>query len=293
MQVHTALLPLALVSATVLAFPSESAVEPIARPADRNQETGSVPAKAPAKVAFDHQHTAWNEVLKRHVKGDDFDYAALAQDRTKLNTYLGQLQAVMPPELKSWTKQQRFAFWINAYNAYTIAKVVENYPIDSIKDLSTGLFGVNSIFDKEFIPLSAHHPEGKSDLLSLNDIEHGILRKRFPDARVHAAINCASKSCPPLRGEAIVAGRLDLQLDAQMKAFVNDSTRNLIDVENGKLRLSKIFDWFDDDFERDAGSVRDYLLRYAPSEKHAFLRKAKIKYLDYDWSLNEVEREDG
>ena len=274
-------LPAVALSAVALACPSPDA--PPAEPASTGQA-----APAPA---FDHTHAAWTAVLAKHVEGDLFDYAALKQDRAGLDAYLAQLQAVTPAQERSWTKEQRFAFWINVYNAFTIHKVVESYPLDSIKDLNTGLLGINSVFDKDFIPLAAHDPEGENEPLSLNDVEHGILRARFADARVHAAINCASASCPPLRDEAFVADRLEEQLDAQMTAFVNDPKRNVFDVEKGRLRLSKIFDWFEKDFERDAGSVREYVARYAPEERRAFVRSAKITHLDYDWSLNEVPSE--
>ncbi len=246
---------------------------------------------APAQSTFDHDHTAWTEILQANVQGDAFDYAAVQKAPQKLNAYLETLQAVTPRELGGWTKEERYAFWINVYNAYTIKKVVDNYPLDSIKDLNTGLFGAKSVFNKEFIPMSAHHPEGDKDELSLNDVEHGILRPKFKDARVHAAINCASYSCPPLLNEAFTAKKLDEQLDKQMKAFVVDTKRNQLNREKNRLYLSEIFDWFDDDFERDAGTVREYVARFAPEKDREFIRNAKrIKYIDYDWSLNDVKK---
>ena len=114
------------------------------------------------------------------------------------------------------------------------------------------------------------------------------LRERFKDARLHAAINCASESCPPLLNEAFVASKLDDQLQTQMRAFVNDPDRNVIDPANDRLRLSEIFKWFKEDFERDAGSVREYLIRFASPETAEFLREKKIRYLDYSWKLNDA-----
>ena len=131
------------------------------------------------------------------------------------------------------------------------------------------------------------HPDGENEELALNDIEHKILRKRYKDARLHAAINCASASCPPLRNEAFTADKLDAQLDEQMRAFVNDAARNHVDPAQKKLELSEIFKWFAEDFERDAKSVQEFLIRFAPAEKAEFIRGAKIRYIDYDWSLNE------
>jgi hypothetical protein len=246
------------------------------------------PGSARPVQGFDHAHAAWTDVLKVCVRDGGFDYAKLKQDRTSLDAYLAALHAVTPAELAGWDEKQRFAFWINAYNAHCIQKVVDEYPLKSIKKLS-GAFGLNSVFDQEFIPMKAHHPD-EGDELSLNDIEHKILRAKFKDARVHAAINCASKSCPPLRAEAFMAERLDAQLDEQMKAFVNDPARNKLDPARKELELSEIFKWFAEDFERDAKTVQGYLIRFAPPEKADFIRGARIRYLDYDWDLNDVPK---
>ena len=245
------------------------------------------PPAAAAREDFDHSHALWTEVLAAHVRGDDFDYAGVKKDPTKLRTYLAELQAVTPEQVAGWTTEQRFAFWINVYNAHTIQKVVDNYPIKSIRKLDKA-FGVKTVFNQEWIPMRRFDPDEDGDELSLNDIEHEILRARFPDARVHAAINCASVSCPPLRSEAFVATELDRQLQEQMSAFVVDTKRNKLDRDDERLRLSEIFKWFREDFERDAGSVRDYLIRYAPTEQASFIRQAKIRYLDYDWDLNDA-----
>ncbi len=246
------------------------------------------PVQAARAADFDQDHALWTKVLARHVQGDRFDYAALKAEPEELERYLDALHAVTPAQLAGWTKAQRFAFWINTYNAHTIKKVINEYPLKSIRELDKA-FGLKTVFEQGFIRMEAHHPDGKDEKLSLNEIEHGILRARFEDARVHAAINCASISCPPLLNEAFVAARLDEQLDAQMKAFVHDAARNELDVAEGEARLSQIFDWFAGDFERDAGSVREYLARYAP-ELSDFLADAKLKSLKYDWDLNDVKR---
>lgn len=242
-------------------------------------------------VEFDQAHTLWTKVLKERVREDEFDYGGLAKDKEDFAAYLKQLHAVTPAQLAAWTKEERFAFWINAYNAHTILKVIDNYPLDSIRDLD-GALGLKSVFDNEFIPMKGHHPDGKNDRLSLNDIEHEILRKEFEDARLHAAVNCASAGCPPLRGEAFVAAKLDEQLDEQMRTFVNDPKRNRYDAAKGQMRISEIFKWFQEDFDRDAGSVKEYLLRYAAEENAAVIKQAKVRYLDYGWKLNDA-REKG
>lgn len=239
-------------------------------------------------AAFDHSHAIWTEVLRACVRDGGFDYAKLKQDRTKLDAYLSTLRAVTPEALAGWNEKQRFAFWINTYNAHCIQKVIDDYPLKSIRKLD-GVFGISTVFDKAFIPMKAHHPDKKNEELALNDIEHKILRKQFKDARLHAAINCASKSCPPLRNEAFTADRLDAQLEEQMRAFVNDPARNHLDPKK-ELAVSEIFKWFAEDFERDAKSVKEYLVRFAPAEKAEFIRGAKIRYLDYDWDLNDVPK---
>jgi len=254
------------------------AAEPLAAPAQAQT----------APTAFDQSHAAWTRVLASCVRDGGFDYARLKADPAQLEAYLKALHAVTPETLAGWSEKQRFAFWINVYNAHCIQKVVENYPLKSIRKLD-GLLGINTVFDKAFIPMRAHHPDGKDEDLSLNDIEHKILRKRFKDARVHAAINCASASCPPLCNEAFTAERLDAQLDEQMRAFVNDPARNRIDPAKNELALSEIFKWFEEDFERDAKSVKEYLIRWLPAEKADFVRSTRIRYLDYDWDLNDAK----
>jgi hypothetical protein len=250
--------------------------------------TSSAPTSTQDGAAFDHSHAAWTKVLQAHVKADRFDYAALAKDPAGLKDYMKALRAVTPAQVKSWGREQRFAFWINAYNAHTILKVVDNLPLKSIRDLD-GAFGLKSVFDDEFIAMKAFHPDGADDKLSLNDIENGILRKEFEDARLHAAINCASFSCPALLNEAFTAEKLDEQLTARMRGFLADLKRNVFVREKGQLKLSEIFKWFRADFERDAGSVGEFLARYVAESDADFVRKAEIRYVDYDWSLNGVE----
>lgn len=248
-------------------------------------------AQQPAELAFDQTHAALTEVLRANVKGDRFDYKALVADRSKLDWYLGALQSVAREEFERWTKEQRYAFWINAYNAYTLHLVAKSYPLDSIKDLGA-LF--KSPWDKPFVPLGHLFPDAPKKELTLNEIEHEILRPRFKDARVHAAINCASRGCPPLRAAAFVAAELDTQLDAQARAWLADAARNRFDAAKKKAQVSEIFRWFKDDFARDAGSVPEWLAKYAPPEHAAWLREAgkglDLSYLDYSWKLNDVER---
>jgi hypothetical protein len=197
------------------------------------------------------------------------------QDSAALNEYLRLLESAHPSE-KGWTRAEQMAYWINAYNAYTVQLIIRNYPVASIKDIKRGIAFVNSVWDIKFIQIQGY-------TYDLNNIEHNILRPVFKDARVHAAINCASYSCPVLRNEAYTAERLEEQLDDAMRRFVNDPLRNQITAE--KAQISEIFKWFRGDFERDAGSVRAYLNRYSAVK---IGDKADISHLDYRWTLNEA-----
>jgi hypothetical protein len=249
-------------------------------------------AQPAARDDFDHTHAVWTEVLREHVRGDRFDYLALARERDSLDAYLGELRRVTPAQLAGWTREQRYAFWINTYNANVVDLVTRNWPLKSIKDLG-GLF--SPVWKKRYIELPALDPKRENRLLSLDDIEHQILRPRFQDARVHATVNCASIGCPPLRAEAFVAERLEEQLDDQVRKWLADPARNRYERDRSTVRVSKIFDWFEEDFERDAGSVNAWILRYAPADQVAWTKgakKLKRKYLGYDWKVNAVAGSD-
>jgi len=236
---------------------------------------------------FDQSHALWTKVLRAHVVGDRFDYAALKKDRADFDRYLTSLHAVTREELETWTRKQRFAFWINAYNAHAVALVLTEYPVDSIKEIG-GWF--HPVWEQAFIDMPSLHPSGKPGKLSLDDIEHSILRPRFEDARVHAAINCASRSCPRLRDEAYVAERLDEQLDDAVARWLADPERNQFDREKSRARISRIFDWFEADFVRDGGSVLEWIATHGRDKELAWLTRSKIDlgFLDYSWKLNDV-----
>jgi hypothetical protein len=222
-------------------------------------------------------HEQWDALLKKHVGKDGFvDYKGFIRDSAALNQYLKVLETAHPSD-KGWTRNEQMAYWINAYNAYTVQLIVRNYPVESIKDIKRGLAFVNSVWDIKFI-----HIQGFT--YDLNNIEHNILRPVFKDARVHAAVNCASYSCPKLRNEAYTADKLETQLDAGMREFINDPVRNRITAD--KAEVSEIFKWFKSDFERDAGSVRAYLNRYAAVKMGD---KTPIDHIDYNWKLNEAK----
>lgn len=221
-------------------------------------------------------HAIWDTLLRRHVRADGWvDYKGLVADSARLNAYLHLLEQAQPNG-SNWTTADKKAFWINAYNAFTVQLVVRQYPVKSIKDIKRGIPFVNTVWDIKFI-----HIAGKT--YDLNNIEHGILREEFKDARLHAALNCASYSCPVLRNEAFVAERLDEQLNDAMRKFINDPIRN--QVTGKKARISQIFQWYRADFVRETGSIRAYLNQFAEKPLDA---NGRIEYIDYQWGLNDV-----
>jgi hypothetical protein len=259
-----------------------------------------------AHAQFDHSHTAWTALLKKHVvlldgaKASQVRYAGFAQDRSALKSYLQSLSGVQQAEFDGWSKAQRAAFLINAYNAFTVEKILIRYPdIRSIWDFGR-VFG-NPFKDRYFSLLGSAS--------SLDRIEHETLRKpgAYDEPRVHFAVNCASTGCPMLREEAYVAERLDAQLEEQAARFLSDRSRNRYNAETGRLEVSKIFDWFKEDWTSGyrglegktapIGSREQYFARYAalladrPEQRKLIQdQKADLLFLDYDWGLNDVRR---
>ncbi len=256
---------------------------------------GSLPARAQA--GFDHSHAAWTVLLKKHVKLIDggkasaLRYAGMAQDQAALRAYGASLSAVPAATFDAWTPAQRMAFLINAYNAYTVELILTRYPrLASIKDLGSL---ISNPWKPRFIPLLG-------GMMSLDGIEHETLRARgrYDDPRIHFAVNCASIGCPMLREEAFVADRLDAQLDEQTRRFLGDRSRNRYNPASAKLEVSKIFDWYGDDFKqghRGITSLASFLGRHADLLADAPADREKLKaggvpvaFLDYDWKLNDA-----
>jgi len=242
-----------------------------------------------AAQGFDHSHKAWDGLVKKHVvlisggKGSQMRYASMAKDRVELKGYLDSLAAVKEQDFNSWSKPQRMAFLINAYNAFTVEKILTRYPnIRSIWDFGK-VFG--NPFKDEFFSLFGRK-------FTLDGIEHETLRKKgaYDEPRVHFAVNCASIGCPMLREEAYTAEKLDRQLDEQAARFLSDRSRNR--AAGGKLEVSKIFDWFKEDF----GRREQWFARYAklladdPAQQKLVAEgKAELAFLEYDWALNDVK----
>ncbi|MBC7921639.1 MAG: DUF547 domain-containing protein [Ferruginibacter sp.] len=224
-------------------------------------------------------HTPWDKLLKAHVSASGkVDYKGFVKDKAQLDAYLQSLSKVKPDQL---AKEERLAFWINAYNAYTVDVIVRNYPVKSILDVRTNKSLVGKVAgDKKVFVEKLRYPiDGKE--YSLYKIEKDKLLGELFDPRIHFAINCASFSCPKLLNEAYVPAKLEAQLDAQTKSFVNDPTKNKLSANNPQL--SQIFDWYQKDFTRN-GNVIAYLNRYADQKIDP---AAKIAYINYDWKLNE------
>ena len=220
-----------------------------------------------------HQHEKWTTLLEKHVnENGDVDYKGFVKDSVALNEYLQQLAKHSVND--AWSYNEKKAYWINAYNAFTVKLIADNYPVKSIKDLGGSIYKVNTPWDIKFIKLG-------DKTYDLNNIEHSILRKDFTDPKIHAAVNCASISCPKLRTEAYIAEKLESQMEDQMRSFINNADKNTIG--KNEVKISPIFKWFSGDFTEE-GDIIDYLNKYAKVKISA---KADINYTDYNWNLNE------
>lgn len=210
-------------------------------------------------------HTIWNNLLKKNVSEQgEVNYKAFKQDAEELNNYIDYLSLNVPSQ--NWSKQEKLAYYINIYNSHTIKLIIDNYPINSIKD-------IKNPWNEKFIKIG-------NEFFSLSNIEHEILR-HMDEPRIHFAINCASKSCPKLLNTAFTSENVETLLELATKAFINDSEKNKISKED--IQLSKIFDWYKKDFTKN-GSLIEYINFYSRVKVDA---NTKITYLEYDWSLNE------
>lgn len=254
-------------------------------------------AASTSATALDHDHKAWDDLLRRHVRyvengnASRVDYAGVARERAALKAVLDDYQKVTRGEFDAWTKPQQQAFLINAYNAFTVEKILTRYPgIKSIRDFGT-VFG-NPWKDKFFTLFGQP--------AFLDQIEHEILRKDgvYDDPRVHVAVVCASIGCPMLRNEAFRGDKLEAQLEDAFRRFLSDRTRNRYNPQSRKLEVSRIFDWYGKDFEKghkDFTSVKQAFSRYADqladrSGDRAAVKAqhAELSFLDYDWTLNDL-----
>lgn len=246
--------------------------------------------------AFAHSHANWNALLAKHVRwapeggASAVDYAAIKREQKALSAYLDELEAVSQADFTRFSKAQQQAFLINAYNAQTVALILQKYPdVKSIKDLGSWL---KSPWKMSFFKLLG-------GAQTLDALEHEMLRApgRYDDPRVHFAVNCASIGCPALRNEAYVAKKLDAQLEDQLRRFVLDKTRNRYSVECDCLQVSAIFDWYGGDFAKGQhgfGKLTDVFAKFADGitadpkvRTRLAAGQVEISFLDYDWQLND------
>ena len=247
-------------------------------------------------LAFDHRHQLWQQILRSSVHEKEretkVDYKGIKDSkiqRKKLQDYILQIESVQRKDFDQWSKQQQLAFLINAYNALTVELIVRNYPLESIRDLG-GLF--SSAWKEEFFQLF-----GKKSHLDF--IEHDFIRVHYKEEpRIHFALVCAAKGCPPLRKQVYQGSRLEEQLQAAAENFLGNKSKNYYSPKNNTLYLSSIFKWYGKDFEQKVKGVKtqtleNYLSKFRnliPSEALAEqLRKneLEIDYLEYDWQLNQ------
>jgi hypothetical protein len=246
--------------------------------------------------ANNFEHRVWDQLLHQHVVAADnaavttVDYAGFLDQQPELDLYLEQLAAISPAEFERWPQAAQLAFLINAYNAGTVKLVLSGYPgIESIKELSSWF---STPWEKKFISLL-----GASR--SLDDIEHGLIRGsgRYSDPRIHFAVNCASIGCPALRAEAYTAERLDTQLEEQTRLFLSDRSRNRL--QDSALRVSPLFKWYRDDFDKGGpgfNSLNSFFAAYAEAlglqdadVESLQAGQIGIEYLSYDWRLNSAD----
>ncbi len=215
-------------------------------------------------VEFGIDHSDWGALLKIHVSSSgNVNYEGFKSDKNKLEAYLTKLQN--NPVQSGWSRNEQMAYWVNAYNAFTVKLILDNYPVSSIRDIHGG-----NPWDVKWIKIG-----GES--YSLNNIENDILRPQFKDARIHFAVNCAAKSCPPLLNKAWTAANLEANFERQASNFINNANYNRL--TSSRVEISKIFEWYSGDF----GTIIDFLNRYAEIEINS---NAEVTYREYDWKLN-------
>lgn len=215
-------------------------------------------------VKTEPDHSIWDNILRNFVSSTgQVNYRSLKNSSTTLDGYLEELQTY-PPQ-NNWERNQIMAYWINAYNAYTIKLIIDNYPVNSIKDIHGG-----DPWNKKWIKIGG-------STYSLNQIENDILRARYGDARIHFAVNCAAASCPPLYNRAFTASNLNSTLQRLTRSFVNNSSYNTL--SSAKIEISKIFEWYAGDF----GNVKSYIDGFTDVEIGA---NTQVSYKEYNWALN-------
>lgn len=232
-------------------------------------------------------HDSWNRLLSRYVVESDDGINRVAyhkvstEDRKRLSNYLA---ALADTRISQYNRKQQRAFWINLYNALTIEVILDNYPLESIRDISSGLFSSG--------PWSLELISVEGEQLTLDDIEHRILRPIWRDARIHYAVNCASLGCPNLQKQAFTADNTEALLNQAASEFINHP--RAVTINNGELVVSSIYDWFEEDFGGDERGVIAHLRQFADDDLSRRLREFReIEDYRYDWRLNDVAEDAG
>ena len=232
-------------------------------------------------------HRAWQEILDGYIAADALgvnlvnyeSLAASADDTAKLNGYLDYLQGLDP---RDYSRAEQMAYWINLYNALTVKVVLDAYPVETIRDIHEGMVPLTGPWDDV-------HAQVTGEDLTLNDMEHGILRPIWQDERIHYAVNCAAYGCPHLIETVFTAANTEELLEAGARAYVNNP-RGVDVVDEEFIVLSNIYDWYAEDFGDTEESVTAHLLEYAEEKLATFLEtfEGAVEY-DYDWSLNQQQ----
>lgn len=273
----------------------------------QNDSNGAAPPASPDSESSDTKtatldHAFFDNVLKTYVDDEGMvDYTGLKANRDGLDAYIAALGTLPRSEYDTWSENDQLAFWFNAYNAITLQRIINHYPIKKGGFISGLRFPDNSIrqidgvWDEITTPVM-----GKE--MTLDNIEHDTLRVEFEEPRLHAALVCAAMGCPPLRNEAYRGESLDEQLDDNSRAFLSDSDRFRVDRDKNRVYLSSILKWYGDDFVgvyntggeitghgETNNAVLAYAARYAPEADRDYLLNGeyRVDFLDYDWSLNE------
>nr|WP_321226957.1 DUF547 domain-containing protein [uncultured Psychroserpens sp.] len=211
-------------------------------------------------------HSQWNDLLQKHVSEEgNVNYKGFKADKTKFKAYLDMLSKNPPQD--SWSKDETLAYWMNAYNAFTVKLILDNYPTKSIKD-------IDGPWNQRFIKIG-------EKWYTLNDVEHKIIRK-MDEPRIHFALVCAAVSCPRLYNKAFTSKNLETDLDLLTRGFLNDPTKN--EFSEDSIEISKIFKWYGGDFKNDGQDLIDFFNKYTDVKISS---KAKKSYKDYNWNLNE------
>ncbi len=245
---------------------------------------------------FDHDYDAWNTLLTTHVdRQGRVDYPALQKDTRALDSVVSQLGAVTSADLGAWNRNQKLAYWINAYNAFTVRTILDHYPLKRASGLKARFYPANSIRQIPGVWDTITWKAGGTSI-TLADIENVKLREEIGDARLHVAIVCASIGCPNLANHAYAAETIEAQLELEAKKFVRNVGKVTVDQNKKELHLSKIFEWFTDDFAAYTaatsygklnGPVSFIAQHSTPATSNALTTTTfSIKWLDYDWSLN-------